>query len=197
MFSSCTDDDCDHPESDGIVPLQRVSGACSVEADMIESVASPVPNASGGSWSRPVVASGASLDSMAELDEFLGWVSNDLRAAEVALHDGDATARRAIWSRREPVTVFGAWRDAVGRAEADELFTFLERSFSGCTSHAYEIVAADVIGDMAYTVGLEHTQVIVDGADRTYTLRVTQVYRREAGGWKVVHRHADTPPDQP
>jgi ketosteroid isomerase-like protein len=134
---------------------------------------------------------------MAELDDFLGWVSNDLRAAEVALHDGDATARRVIWSRREPVTVFGAWRDAVGRAEADELFTFLERSFSGCTSHAYEIVAADVIGDMAYTVGLEHTQAVVDGADRTYTLRVTQVYRREAGGWKVVHRHADTPPDQP
>jgi ketosteroid isomerase-like protein len=27
---------------------------------------------------------------------------------------------------------------------------------------------------------------------RDYTLRVTQVYRREEGEWKVVHRHADT-----
>jgi ketosteroid isomerase-like protein len=25
-----------------------------------------------------------------------------------------------------------------------------------------------------------------------YTLRATQVYRREDGEWKVAHRHADT-----
>ena len=31
----------------------------------------------------------------------------------------------------------------------------------------------------------------VDGAPRTYTLRATQVYRREGGEWKVAHRHAD------
>lgn len=85
---------------------------------------------------------------MAELDEFLDWVRNDLRAAEIALHDGDATARRAIWAHRDPVTVFGAWKNAVGHAEADELFAFLERTFSGCTSHVHEIVAADVVGDM-------------------------------------------------
>lgn len=133
---------------------------------------------------------------MAELDDFLAWVRTDVRAAETALHDGDATARRAIWSRTDPVTVFGAWKSVVGRAEADEVFTFLERTFSGCTSHVYEIEAADVIGDMAYTVGFEHTQAVVDGTDRTYTLRVTQIYRREAGEWKIVHRHADTAPEQ-
>jgi ketosteroid isomerase-like protein len=41
---------------------------------------------------------------------------------------------------------------------------------------------------MAYTAGLEHTTVSVDGKPRTYRLRVTQVYRREDGAWKVVHR---------
>ena len=45
---------------------------------------------------------------------------------------------------------------------------------------------------MAYTVGYEHTQASVDGTPRTYSLRVTQVYRREGGDWKVAHRHADT-----
>lgn len=133
---------------------------------------------------------------MSERDDFLAWVSSQLRDAEIAVHNGDATARRAIWSRKEPVTVFGAWKSAVGRTDVDELFSLLEQSFSGCTSYSHEIVAADVIGDIAYTVGYEHTQATVNGEPHTYTLRATQIYRRESGEWKVVHRHADAPPDQ-
>ena len=133
---------------------------------------------------------------MSERDDFLAWVNSQLREAEIAVHNGDATARRAIWSRNEPVTVFGAWKSAVGRTEVDELFSLLERSFSRCTSYTQEIVAADVIGDMAYTVGYEHTQATVNGEPHTYTLRATQIYRREGGEWKVVHRHGDAPPDQ-
>ena len=133
---------------------------------------------------------------MTERDDFLAWVNSELREAEVAVHDGDATPRRAIWSRTEPVTVFGAWRSAVGRAEIDELFTVLEQSMSDCTSYDFEIVAADVIGDLAYTVGYEHTQATVNGEPRSYTLRATQIYRREGGEWKVVHRHGDSRSDQ-
>jgi ketosteroid isomerase-like protein len=45
---------------------------------------------------------------------------------------------------------------------------------------------------MAYTVALEHSSASVDGVPRTYTLRATQVYRREGGQWRVAHRHGDT-----
>jgi hypothetical protein len=34
-----------------------------------------------------------------------------------------------------------------------------------------------------------------NGQPRTYTLRATQVYRREDGEWKVAHRHGDTVAD--
>ena len=71
----------------------------------------------------------------------------------------------------------------------------LEQSFSGCESYRFELVAAEVSGDMAYTVGYEHTQAVVNGEPRTYTLRATQIYRREGGEWKVVHRHGSAPPD--
>ena len=67
----------------------------------------------------------------------------------------------------------------------------LEQSFADCTSYEHEVVAADVVGDMAYTVGYEHTTATVNGVPRTYSLRATQVYRREDGEWRVVHRHAD------
>ena len=52
-----------------------------------------------------------------------------------------------------------------------------------------------MIGDMAYTVGYEHTEATVRGEPSRYKLRATQIYRREDGEWKVVHRHADTVPD--
>ena len=45
---------------------------------------------------------------MTEHEEFVAWVRSDLRDAEVAIHDGDAGPRRALWSRRDPVTVLGA-----------------------------------------------------------------------------------------
>ena len=128
---------------------------------------------------------------MSERDDFLAWVRSELTDAETAVHAGDAGPRRGIWSRREPVTVFGAWKDAVGLAEVERLFGYLEQSFSEVMSYDLEIVAADVVGDMAYTVAFEHTRATVDGEPRSYTLRATQVYRREDGEWKVVHRHGD------
>ncbi|QWZ09945.1 nuclear transport factor 2 family protein [Nocardioides panacis] len=129
---------------------------------------------------------------MTDREDFLAWVRTVLYDAERALHDGDPGPRRALWSRNEPVSVLGAWRDARGRPEIDELFTSLGDSFSDCSSYAFELQAFDVLGDMAYTAGLEHTSVSVEGRPRTYTLRVTQVYRRESGEWRVVHRHGDT-----
>jgi ketosteroid isomerase-like protein len=132
---------------------------------------------------------------VSDRDAFLAWAGSRLRDAETALHNGDAAPRRAIWSRQDPVTVFGAWKSASGQEDVSDVFAELEATFSNCTSYVYEIIAADVIGEMAYTVGHEHTQASVNGEPRTYSLRVTQIYRREDGEWKVAHRHADTLPD--
>jgi ketosteroid isomerase-like protein len=129
---------------------------------------------------------------MTDRDDFLAWVRSALYEAELALHNGDADPRRAIWSRNEPVSILGALRNAYGQQEVEEVFAFLERSFSDCTSHTFELQAYDVVGDMAYTAGLERTSLSMDGQPRSYTLRATQVYRRERGEWKVAHRHADT-----
>ena len=129
---------------------------------------------------------------MSDDEGFLTWVRTELYDAELALHQGDPAPRRALWSRREPVSVLGAWGNAQGQHELDELFASLGRSFSDCTSYAFELVAHDVAGEMAYTAGFEHTSASVDGEPRTYTLRATQVYRLEDGRWRVAHRHGDT-----
>lgn len=143
---------------------------------------------------RPA-AGPCSTRGVSEREEFLDWVDTELRDAEVAAHNGDLAPRRALWSQQEPVTVFGAWKSAVGRADVEELFTRLEGAFSHCASYETELVAAEALGDLAYVVGYEHTSATVEGEPRTYTLRVTHICRREDGEWKVVHRHAEVPPD--
>jgi ketosteroid isomerase-like protein len=100
-----------------------------------------------------------------------------------------------MWSTKDPVTVLGAVRTASGWDEVSQLFRWLGSGFSDCSSYRFELVAAGVSGDLAYTVGYEHTTVSWDGIPLDpYTLRVTHVYRREDGEWKIIHRHADSPP---
>ncbi|WP_442003330.1 nuclear transport factor 2 family protein [Paenarthrobacter sp. RAF54_2] len=64
--------------------------------------------------------------------------------------------------------------------------------FSDCTAYSFELQAYDVVGDLAYTAGLERSSISVTGQQASQVLRATQVYRREDGEWKVAHRHADT-----
>ncbi len=128
---------------------------------------------------------------MGDREDFHQWVRTTLHDAEVALHNGDADPRRAIWSRIEPVSILGALRNAYGQEEVEQSFKFLENSFSNCTSWELELQAYDVTADMAYTAGIERISFRRDGEPTNFTLRATQVYRREDGQWKVAHRHAD------
>jgi ketosteroid isomerase-like protein len=59
----------------------------------------------------------------------------------------------------------------------------------------WDIEVADARGDMGYTVGLERfNHYTEDGRVEPITVRVTHVYRREDGKWRIVHRHGDVAP---
>lgn len=129
---------------------------------------------------------------MNELDAFLDATLPRVKTADTALHNGDATERIAMWSRDDPVTLFGAALSGSGWAQIEPTFRALESRFSNCTSWEFELVAAGASADLAYLGGIEHTTASVAGAPPApYSLRVTTVFRRENGAWKIVHRHAD------
>jgi ketosteroid isomerase-like protein len=123
--------------------------------------------------------------------EFLEWFRTTWKDAEDAVHDGDAAPRFETWSDQPPVTLFGAGWNARTPEEARAVFTHLGEIFAELDSSEIELVAHGVSGDFAYTVHREHTRTNLHGEPRDYELRVTQVYRREDGAWKVVHRHGD------
>lgn len=51
-----------------------------------------------------------------------------------------------------------------------------------------------VAGDVACETGIERGQLKLSGHHAAIEHRVTNIYQREAGAWKVVHHHTDTSP---
>ena len=133
---------------------------------------------------------------MNSLDEFLADVLPRQEYEARAMLNGDPEPRLRIWSHSEPVTLFGA-AGAAGTAsgwpKVSDTFRWVASRFANCSLYEFELVAAGISGDLGYTVGFERLVVSIDGnpiAPRT--IRVTHVYRRENGDWKIVHRHGDS-----
>ena len=133
---------------------------------------------------------------MSELDDFLTPTLARQVEAEQALVNGDPGLRLAMTSTQDPVTVFGAKVPLrSGWDEVSGTLRWLAARWSDSTVYRFEVVAADVSGDMAYVVGFEHIGNSVVGVPvEPYTLRVTHVFRREDGEWRIAHRHADYVP---
>lgn len=57
----------------------------------------------------------------------------------------------------------------------------------------FDQVAKYVTSEIAYIHELERFEAKMGGSDEVMpvSLRCTSVFRREADGWKIVHRHAD------
>lgn len=132
---------------------------------------------------------------MTDLDDFRTQTLARQTEAEAALVLGDPAPRMELWSRRDPVTVFGA---ALGECksgweELSGIFRWVASMFSDVSDFRFDVEVAEVSGDMAYTVGYERFNGSIEGRPvQAITVRVTHVYRRENGEWKIVHRHGDS-----
>ena len=89
-----------------------------------------------------------------ETELFLADMLPKQRAAEQAIHNGDPEPRLALWTRDDPVTVFGAGMNGFGWAEVEPLFKTVASWFSDSEAYEFEVIAAGASGDLAYTVGL-------------------------------------------
>jgi ketosteroid isomerase-like protein len=133
-----------------------------------------------------------------EDDAFLDFVRHAQHEGESALVRGDVEPRLAMWSHRDPVTLFAAVGPTkAGWAELEPTFRTVACRLSGGRDVRYDLLAFDVSGDVAWSAGVARFEVSMDGALPTpFVIRLTHAYRREDGAWKVVHEHSDfQPPD--
>jgi ketosteroid isomerase-like protein len=120
------------------------------------------------------------------------------RAAEAAIYLGDPEPFKALWARSDDISLFGAFGPCKkGWQQVGKTVEWVASRFRhGVVTCEYEVVYEGA--DLAYTVGYEIGDVALDGAPTAHQrLRVTQIYRREDGQWRLVHRHGDfAPTDQ-
>lgn len=130
---------------------------------------------------------------MEVLDE-IRKASELLYAALYYMLNGNSCLMDDIWSKSPSVTTMHpiGGRD-VGWDEVRETWAQLARQASD-GQIKLEDQLIQVEGDMAYEVGTERGQVTLGGEMISILHRVTNIYRREAGKWKVVHHHTDISP---
>jgi ketosteroid isomerase-like protein len=107
---------------------------------------------------------------------------------------GDHEPARRLFSERDDVTLgnpFGSF--ARGSAQVVEAMARAAANYRDGDASAFETVSKHVAGDLACLVEVERLRSKVGGrADLApVELRVTTIFRREADGWRIVHRHAD------
>lgn len=117
-----------------------------------------------------------------------------LEAAEHEFAQGRPAAFKALWSHSDDVSICGAfggvesgWNNVAARLD------WASSQFSEGTRTREEVSSA-VGADFAYIVQTEHIRFRVPGRTEpsALDLRVTMVFRREANGWRIVHRQADS-----
>jgi len=125
-----------------------------------------------------------------DLEEF---VERYHRTVE-AFIKGDPSSQERIWSRRDDVTLANPLGPpARGWAEVLDSLRRAVSQLSDGEVLAVERISGYSSGDLAYILEIEQDRVRLGGAREPadVSLRVTTIFRREEGGWKVLHRHAD------
>jgi ketosteroid isomerase-like protein len=106
---------------------------------------------------------------------------------------GNSEPIKRLYSHRDDVTVLGGFGGFErGWNEVEPRLNWAASQFAD--GHYEQQEVSKLIGaDLALIVTIERYRVrIADAKKETkLELRVTQAFRREEDGWKLVHRHAD------
>jgi ketosteroid isomerase-like protein len=107
---------------------------------------------------------------------------------------GNSKPFTSMISHEDDVTLYNPWVPvARGWNQVEQAADFGATKFREGRVISFENLTKVVTDKIAYVVGTEQYETKVGGEEEPsrVALRVTSIFRREEGTWKVVHRHAD------
>lgn len=130
----------------------------------------------------------------AELETSVKAAIARLHAAMAKVANGDVSAIKSLYSQTADATSFYGWGGYEKGGEAvSKRWDWASTQFRG-GSVRYENISTVVTPDMFYLTDIETFEnQRVAGVEGTtgWTNRVTHIFRREAGEWRLLHRHGN------
>lgn len=118
--------------------------------------------------------------------------SEDFYAALNRMANGDASSLSDIWSHGAEVTALHPIGGRhVGWDAIRESFEQVSQLASGGNIELHDQLI-HVAGEVGCEVGVERGELTMGGHQTSIDHRVTNLYQREAGKWKMIHHHTDT-----
>ncbi len=135
----------------------------------------------------------ATLGSSTDANDFAEFLTR-ADSAQVQLQQGVPEPYKALWSHGEDITLAGGFGGRIeqGWAQVSKRLDWAGSNFVNGRNEIRRLAFA-ASGDVGYLVQTEHVIFSTPGAlsaERNY--RVTMLFRRENGVWRIIHRHADS-----
>ncbi|MGB8383388.1 MAG: nuclear transport factor 2 family protein [Dermatophilaceae bacterium] len=114
--------------------------------------------------------------------------------ASTAFVEGDAGPLLAVSVDNDPATIYpptgavvvGADKVNAGNAAGAE-------TFAPGAENRFDVLHSGSDGELGYWTGVQRSKVVMKDKPEpvTMNLRITELFRRVDGEWKLFHRHAD------
>jgi ketosteroid isomerase-like protein len=114
--------------------------------------------------------------------------------AGLQITNGDPDGYKRLYSLQDDVTLANPFGPpARGWSEVSRRLDGAAANYRDGEVIGFENIATVITPELAYTVEIESYRARVGGAEEgaPVSIRVTTVFRREDGIWRVTHRHAD------
>jgi ketosteroid isomerase-like protein len=119
---------------------------------------------------------------------------DEYHRAGLEITNGNPEVYKSLYSRRDDATLANPFGPPVrGWKNVSATLDRAAENYLGGEVVGFENISTIIAADLAYTVEIENYRARVGGAEEMtpVSVRVTSVFRREDGVWKLLHRHAD------
>jgi ketosteroid isomerase-like protein len=126
------------------------------------------------------------------LEDEIRQASEQFYTALNRVINGDPGPIMEVWSHGSDVTAMHPLGGReTGWEEVRASWEQVAQAFSDGQVSIEDLVVIPLSDDVAYTLGLEQGQAKLGEETVGIGWRVTNIYRREEGEWKMVHHHTD------
>lgn len=127
------------------------------------------------------------------LESFRKFLKEREKASQ-AYVGGDGEPLVKVSATKSPATFFSPGGDLTeGAKKIAARYKKDAEAFESADENKFKTLQMSADESIAFRVGLQKSVVTLKGKKKPVpmTLRVTEIFRRDDGDWKLVHRHAD------